>query len=247
MSVTPAQWRRTVHSKNYIIRKARQHDPGLRSTEGCGAADSLCNGRDPLHGRHQQILQPRRFQSILRRTVPKRALPHSPSKLLRRWVSLLDAVYGARHWPGSLVHAPETLFYAHLVPLFCDVGIWPLCPGTVAVRKRDDSDHPDGRFLPNSARAQVVDYPLSAGLTIPPHDGEPAPVVLPSPVSIDPSSLLFSLGETSRGPRPNARAAIIRADGHKTKFHGPTRPRLPPVYEPLHITLPNPQNHDFFH
>src|SRR5260370_20142853 len=178
MSVTPAQWRRTVHSKNYIIRKARQHDPGLRSTEGCGAADSLCNGRDPLHGRHQQILQPRRFQSILRRTVPKPATPHSPSKLLRRWVSLLDAVYGARHWPGSLVHAPETLFYAHLVPLFCDVGIWPLCPGTVAVRKRDDSDHPDGRFLPNSARAQVVVYPLSAGLTIPPHDGEPAPVVL---------------------------------------------------------------------
>src|SRR6266851_8908614 len=39
------------------------------------------------------------------------------SKLLRRWVSLLDAVYGARHWPGSLVHAPETLFYAHLVHL----------------------------------------------------------------------------------------------------------------------------------
>jgi len=122
-----------------------------------------------------KFFSPRHFQSILRRAVPKTAAPHSPSKLLRRWVSLLDAVYGARHWPGSLVHAPETLFYAHLVPLFCDVGIWPLCPGTVAVRKRDDSDHPDGRFLPNSARAQVVVYPLSAGLTIPPHDGEPAP------------------------------------------------------------------------
>jgi hypothetical protein len=128
----------------------------------------LCNGRDPMHGRHQQILQPRRFLSLLRLAVPKPAAPHSPAKLLRRRVSLLDAVYGARHWPWSLVHAPETLFYAHLVPLFRDVGIWPLCPRTVAFRKRDDSDHPDGRFLPNSARAYVVAYPLTAGLTIPP-------------------------------------------------------------------------------
>jgi len=96
------------------------------------------------------------------------AAPHSPAKLLRRRVSLLDAAYGARHWPCSLVHAPETLFYAHLVPLFRDAGIWPLCPRTVAFRKRDDSDHPDGRYLPNSARAYVVVYPLTAGLTIPP-------------------------------------------------------------------------------
>jgi len=50
---------------------------------------------------------------------------------------------------------------------------------------------PDGRFVPNSARAQVVVYPLTAGLTIPPHGGEPAPDLLPSPVSIDPSRCCF--------------------------------------------------------
>jgi hypothetical protein len=35
---------------------------------------------------------------------------------------------------------------------------------------------------------------------IPPHGGEPAPDLLPSPVSIDPIALLFSLGETAGGP-----------------------------------------------
>src|SRR5260370_7518081 len=128
MSVTPAQWRRTVHSKNYIIRKARQHDTGCRSTEGCGAADTLCNGRDPMHDRHQQILQPRRFQSILRRAVPKPAPPHSPSKLLRRWVSLLDAVYATPHWPWYLVPPPEPLFYQHFTPLPSHLSFSTLFP-----------------------------------------------------------------------------------------------------------------------
>jgi hypothetical protein len=35
----------------------------------------------------------------------------------------------------SKLHSPETLFYEHLVPLFRGVGIWPLCPRTVAFRK----------------------------------------------------------------------------------------------------------------